>query len=350
MAQSETLPWVTKKVWQEAALPAYGDLPLKHGLPCAWDVWGAGDQLGTVNLATPAKIAAAAASVQSGTYVSLSLPVQIPGKPSFNRKAPSVKLITRRPDDSIPARDDEIHLNTQSGSQWDGLRHFGVMAAKCFYQGIPSTEIPTGPIALDDDPLKVDPKSLQLGIHNWSQTGISGRGVLLDMVSYYEREGATLHYDPCSTHTIPLVDIKACAAAQKVVFQAGDILILRVGWTRRYLFQSTEEEKTKWGAGTDDRFAGVENSDAMKEWLWENHFAAVASDQPAFEAWPPREGEVHLHQTVIGMYGSPIGEFFDTERLSEVAKRHNRWTFFFTSQPMFLLGGAASLANASAIF
>ena len=36
-------------------------------------------------------------------------------------------------------------------------------------------------------------------------------------------------------------------------------------------------------------------------------------EQPAFEAWPPAKDEVHLHSTIIGMYGSPIGEFFDTE-------------------------------------
>lgn len=65
----------------------------------------------------------------------------------------------------------------------------------------------------------------------------------------------------------------------------------------------------------------------------------MGPSQPAFEAWPPKEGEVHLHSTIIGMYGSPIGtqlgfflalafeasravltlvftgEFFDTERL-----------------------------------
>ena len=31
-----------------------------------------------------------------------------------------------------------------------------------------------------------------------------------------------------------------------------------------------------------------------------NHFAAVASDQPAFERWPPVEGEQHLHQVRLG--------------------------------------------------
>ena len=31
-------------------------------------------------------------------------------------------------------------------------------------------------------------------------------------------------------------------------------------------------------------FAGVEQSEAMLEWIWSN-FSAVAGDQPAFECW-----------------------------------------------------------------
>lgn len=82
----------------------------------------------------------------------------------------------------------------------------------------------------------------------------------------------------------------------------------------------------------------------MQEWLWDNHFAAVASDQvrslsyffpfvladrssqPAFEAWPPAEGEVFLHSTIIGCYGSPIGEFFDCEGASTLSGRADQLT------------------------
>ncbi|KAK4705476.1 hypothetical protein P7C70_g728, partial [Phenoliferia sp. Uapishka_3] len=357
-----------------------------------------GEHLGTINLLSPDVIAKAAASeIRTGHFVSLNLPIQLPSKPSFHRQAPAVKLLPLHNDMnlvSVPVRDDEIHMNSQvrpfasayvavlwterlslqSGTQWDGLRHFGILKGMCFYQGIPSEDVRVGAIVVDD-PLNIDTKELELGIHHWAATGISGRGVLLDMVNFYEKDGSALPYDPCTTHTVPLADIKACAVSQNIVFCTGDILILRMGWTRRYLFESSAEEKAHWGEGGNETFAGVENSDEMKEWLWENHFAAVASDQPAFEAWPPREGQVHLHSTVIAMYGSPIGtatsdrkvaetrfwrdllmlvhitgEFFDCERLSEVAKELNRYTFFFNSAPLCILGGAASLANASALF
>lgn len=72
------------------------------------------------------------------------------------------------------------------------------------------------------------------------------------MVSYYTRDGAALPYDPCTTHTISLTDIKACAAYQKVTFLKGDILVLRIGWTQRY-YASTQAEKDHWGAGGNER-------------------------------------------------------------------------------------------------
>ena len=38
----------------------------------------------------------------------------------------------------------------------------------------------------------------------------------------------------------------------------------------------------------------------MKRFLWDNHFAAVATDMSSFERWPTPEGVPHLHQTLIG--------------------------------------------------
>lgn len=33
------------------------------------------------------------------------------------------------------------------------------------------------------------------------------------------------------------------------------------------------------------RYPGLESSLESLEWLWDNHFAAVAGDNPGFEAW-----------------------------------------------------------------
>ncbi len=46
----------------------------------------------------------------------------------------------------------------------------------------------------------------------------------------------------------------------------------------------------------------------------------------------------------------PIGEMWDVEGLAAECARQKRWTFFLTSAPLNLPGGAASPPNAIAIF
>ena len=62
---------------------------------------------------------------------------------------------------------------------------------------------------------------------------MNGRGVLLDMVRYYTRDGAALPYDPWTTHEVSLADLKACATYQKTEFKFADNLIIRMGWTEK---------------------------------------------------------------------------------------------------------------------
>jgi hypothetical protein len=69
----------------------------------------------------------------------------------------------------------------------------------------------------------------------------------------------------------------------------------------------------------------------MLEFLWDNHFAAVASDQPALERWPAPKGYSMLHETLLAFFGMPIGELFDLEELCAHAQKTRRWTFFFNS-------------------
>jgi hypothetical protein len=46
----------------------------------------------------------------------------------------------------------------------------------------------------------------------------------------------------------------------------------------------------------------------------------------------------------------PIGELFDMESLAQHCSTAQRWTFFFTSEPLNVTGGVASPPNALAIF
>jgi hypothetical protein len=48
--------------------------------------------------------------------------------------------------------------------------------------------------------------------------------------------------------------------------------------------EKTEEELSTLKAVMPPTFAGVEQSEEMLRWIWEN-FSAVAGDQPSFECW-----------------------------------------------------------------
>ncbi|KZT11176.1 uncharacterized protein LAESUDRAFT_754864 [Laetiporus sulphureus 93-53] len=324
-------------------LPTFDELPNFHDFTgCAWDVWGKDDELGTINLLTEDVVREAAKEIKLGKSICLNWPVNFPNKPLFHRQQPHWEIWSKGPG----VNDDAIHINTQSGTQWDGLRHFGVHKYDVFYQNTPSEFFQRGHIVISD-PDNVDRQLIKYGIHNWAQHGISGRGVLLDIVRYYTdtEAGGALPYDPWTTYGISVDVLQDCARRQGVTFRWGDILLLRVGFMRRF-YAATQEERDDLGSGKQETLAGIEQSEDMKRFLWNNHFAAVASDQPAIESWPPKGP--HMHQTLLALWGMPIGEFFDLEALSKACAEAGRYTFFFSSWPLNVLGGVASPPNAAA--
>jgi len=329
----------------EMELPTFDELPHYKNFPgCAWDVWGPGDQLGTVNLLTDEVVQRAAKEeVKTGQSVSLNWPINFPEKPVFGRKTPEVKQLVKP---NGITRDDEIHINTQSGSQWDGLRHFGIIEHGVFYNNTAADSIPHGVLPLPN-PNVINADQSKIGIQNWANHGICGRGVLLDLVRYYTSNGSQLPYDPWTTHGITVNELEAVAKHQGVQFRTGDILLIRVGFIQKYYAVSQEERDAL--PGKPETFAGIEQSEDMKRFLWNNHFAAIASDQPAMERWPPAPN-TYLHQTILALWGMPLGEFFDLEKMSQTCAETGRYTFFFTSWPLNIIGGVASPPNAAAYF
>ncbi|PPR01159.1 hypothetical protein CVT24_006126 [Panaeolus cyanescens] len=326
---------------QEKPIPKFDELPWYKNYPgCAWGVWGPDDELGTVNLLTDEVVRRASQEeIKLGRAVSLNWPINFPEHPVFNRKTPEVNMLIRSEENGMP-RDDEIHMNSQSGSQWDGLRHYGIAEHKVFYNKPKPcknrhTEYVTQCSCLDN----LQPPSL-----DWANHGICGRGVLLDIVAHHTRNGGKLPYDPWTSHPFTVNDLMEVAKAQSVTFRRGDILLLRIGFIQKYYAVTTEERNDL--RGKPETFAGIEQSEDMKRFLWNNHFAAIASDQPTLERWPAPPGTI-LHPTILGLWGMPLGEFFDLEKLSETCAETGRYTFFFSSWPLNIIGGAASPPNAA---
>ena len=107
-----------------STLPSFRSLPPVKGIPhgCAWGLWDRPgqprDQCGTLNLLTPQVVVEAKSEIREGNSVVLNWPLSNAKKPGFGRKPLHHKIFDLAP---FVANDDEIELNTQMGSQWDGF-------------------------------------------------------------------------------------------------------------------------------------------------------------------------------------------------------------------------------------
>jgi kynurenine formamidase len=319
----------------EPKLPKYDDLPVRAGAPkgSAWGVFGDDDQLGTINLMTPQAVREAAGSIRSGRVFSLNLAINIPDPPIFGRgkHAHTIKHLR------VNVLDDYLdNFYPQASSQWDALCHVKHPALGA-YNGIPDSEI-TGY------------GGTKLGIDNLARRGIAGRGVLADIARYHERIGKTIDF--MSNDMIPLEDLERTLAAQKTQIRPGDVLLVRIGWTKAYLGLTPEQ---KQDLADHTRCPGLEGSRRTARWLWENHIAAAASDSPALEVMPPPGitdfgiASETLHFQMLSFFGMPIGEMWDLEALADDCARDRRYEFFFTSAPLNVPGGVGSPPNALAI-
>lgn len=112
---------------------------------------------------------------------------------------------------------------------------------------------------------------------------------------------------------------------------------MRLGFTAKYNTLNDAEQDAFPSRQPGGTLGLAANKDTLR-WLWENGFAAMASDSPSFERGPQggsyNEPGVTLHQWCLAGWGLPIGEMFDMEKLAEECKRLKRWTFFVASVPL----------------
>ncbi|KLJ09177.1 hypothetical protein EMPG_15391 [Blastomyces silverae] len=310
-------------------LPKFTDLPLNKGDPLfsAWGLYGKDDQLGFLNRQTDAIVAEAAKEIKTGVRVSLNWPLDAQNKvPFFNRQMFHKQLIDKSP---RTVNDDVWTFNTQSPSisssrVGDGLRHFGYQKEKRFYNGVTMEDI------------HGSKDSTVNGIQAWAEKGIVGRGVLLDFHKWALANNIPVEI--FKRTTIPLKYLKAVAESQGTEIKFGDILIIRPGYMKAFN-QLSMDELEKLAKQNPPNLIGVERSEEVLEWIWEN-FSAVAGDHPAFEAYPPPKAW-SMHEVLLAGWGCPIGELFDLDKLAEECERQNRWSFFVSSEVCNVPGGVA---------
>lgn len=324
-------------------MPTYDELGSAHPPYSSWQVFGAQDELGTVNLLTPERVAAAARLIRTGARFSLDHAVNaFDPYPTGTRPATEHHVFANNDfhrDDWL----DSFYL--QSTSQLDALRHIG-HPEHGFYNGLPAGENTAA--------------STRLGIHNWAESGIAGRAVLLDVPRFFAAQGR--EYDCETTIVLDVATLDAIARFQGVQWWGGDMLLLRTGWAANYVSKS-RPQRVEFNAR--NRSPGLAQRQETVRWLWDHQIALVASDTPAVEAdpvlesdfrvpgeKPPERGVDHsgmLHRPLIALLGMAMGELWKLDELAEDCARDGRYDFFLTCKPLNLVGGVGSPPNALAI-
>jgi kynurenine formamidase len=314
-------------------LPAYQDLPAVVGAPPAssWGVFGAADQVGTINLLTPERVVAAARLVRTGRVFSLNLDLEQPDPPLSGRRG--LKHTIGR--DAVSTDDSYDDFFPQRSSQWDALSHVG-HPKYGFYNGCRPEEITGRPGSRN-------------GIDNWARRGITGRFVLADLARYRASIGKPL--DQTEADAIGADELERCLSAQDVVLTGGDVLLIRFGWLSWYA--STDEEGRQYAAGDVTKIGtpGLSHDESTARWLWDRHVAAVGTDSPALEVLPvdTSSAETFLHFRLIGLLGIAIGELFDLDALADDCASDGVYEGLFAAAPLNKVGGSGSPANALAI-
>lgn len=312
-----------------ASLPTYRDLLARTDGPpgTCWGLFGAADELGTLNLITPEHARASAALVERGEVFSLNWNVELPDPAPFRRPP-----LRHQIGAGGIGRDDWLdHFYLQGSSQWDALRHIAHPRLG-FYNGVPAARVD-------------DPTDGVLGIHHVARRGIATRGVLLDVAAHQEAVGRPFRADEEFRISVDLLD--EVARAEGVTIQPGDVLLVRTGWTGWYA-QSSQAERDRIDAATPQ--PGLEPVERTAEWLWDHHIAAVAADNVSLESMPLDVREGHfLHFWLIPCLGMPIGELWWLDDLAKACARDRRWAFQLVSAPLNVYGGVGSPPNALAI-
>ncbi|KAF2625401.1 hypothetical protein BU25DRAFT_423462 [Macroventuria anomochaeta] len=132
--------------------------------------------------------------------------------------------------------------------------------------------------------------------------------------------GFSVKYSTLANHEIKLKVILDIAEKCEITFWKGDILFLRTGFTKEWDTTVTAEAKKSYAENPAEmQHAGVEATQDVLRWVWDEGFTAVAGDSVAWEVFPPKPEPV-LHECLLAGWGMPIGEMFDLEGLAELGR------------------------------
>jgi kynurenine formamidase len=291
-----------------------------------WGRWGTDDEIGTLNFVTPEVVRKAAACVESGKRISLSVPLRldgvqtgaIPGRVNPVRTMTSInRPITGDPSEFCMS-DDVVFMGLQAATHWDGLGHVSYDGR--LYNGFPASSI-------------TEAGASRCGIEKISS--LVSRGVLLDVA----RARGVDRLEP--GYPITPDDLDAAEAQARIEVGAGDVVLVRTG--QMQLLKA--RKKTVYAAPAPGLTM------ATAEWFHARDVAAVATDNLTFEVYPGERDDlvfpVHLlHLVEMGM---TQGQNFDLEELAQDCAADSRYAFLLDASPLPFVRAVGSPVNPVAV-
>jgi kynurenine formamidase len=285
-----------------------------------------------MHLQTPETVLAATRLVRRGAVFPLDAALDAVDPPlDLDRGLPRQRVIH---EPGVTAFDDVYdNFYPQASSQWDSLAHVAY-APGVFYNGASAEDVLTAG---------------RNTIDHWARRGIAGRAVLLDLERTLSREGGP--YVPDSDTAFSVEDLERAREHAGVSYSAGCMLLLRTGFLGWYLGQPYAIRRR---TARHLRAPGIEHSEEMARYLWDNRIVAVATDTFAVEVWPADFSEDafpfgFLHRILIGQLGMALGELWSLDALAADCAADGVYECFLTSAPLNAPGGIGSPPNAIAI-
>jgi hypothetical protein len=315
-----------------------------------WGLFGEDDQIGRMNLVTPARRRAAIAEAREGIAFGLGLPLDYPKGAMFPGRNPPVLEATTASDGNLMydwtmpgstvdiVNDDRVMLTLQYSTQWDGLSHVGAafdadgdgVAEHVFYNGYRSDRDFIQPAGGEA------PKAIALGIENLARTCVQGRGVLIDL----------RHADTTSQGGVGYDALMRQIEAQRAEVAEGDFLCTYTGYGDLLLRDGAQVDPVALAA-----CPGLDGTDrALLDWVDRSGIAAICADNAMVEKL---EGVVRcdgktclpLHEHCLVKLGIHLGEFWWFGGIAPWLAEHGRAHFLLTAPPLNLPGAVGSPAT-----
>ena len=289
-----------------------------------WGRWDDDGDRGALNHLTPARIAAAARLVRTGTTITLSQPLKT--KAGIDVPEPADHHMTMLNDvdigsGSVRFAKDYVGLDYHN----DGHSHIDAFCHVAFegtlFDGKPDRSVTVEGAAAGS-----------IGV---LRDGLVGRGVLLDV----PRVRGVPWIEP-GEHVFR-EDLEAAERAQGVRVETGDILLVRTGHARR------QADLAPW----DTRKAKAGLHPTTASFLADRRVAALGSDGNSDTAPSTTEGVAFpIHVLALNAMGVHLLDYLQFEDVVRHCEAVGRWEFMFVAAPLRIVHGTGSPLNPTAIF